>query len=121
MKIHLTPAGRLWLVYTALLVAACTVALAGCASLSLDSEATAAYGSFVVAEKAGAELIQSPEVPDGTKAKIKSADAKAKPVADALLGAIVECRRVQCDPATLQGALTAALPAITLLAMETAK
>lgn len=104
-----------------ILLALSLFALTACAGLSFQGRADAAYGSFVAAETAGAELIQSPEVSDATKAKIKSADAKAKPVADALLAAIVECRRVDCDPTTLRDALAAALPAINTLALETAK
>jgi len=55
------------------------------------------------------------------KAQIKSADAAAKPVADALLSAIVAYRADPKSADALQGALTVALPAITTLATETAK
>jgi hypothetical protein len=116
----LTPAGRFWVGY--LLVLALMIALlSGCSGLSLESRTTAAYGSFVASETFAAALMGSSEVSTDTKARIQVADAKAKPVADALLSTIVECRRVHCDPSTLRGALDAALPAINTLALETTK
>jgi len=101
----------------------CLVALAltACQGLSLESKAEATYGTFVAAEQAGASLVQSSEVSDSVKAQIKSADAAAKPVADALLSAIVAYRADPKSADALQGALTVALPAITILATETAK
>lgn len=72
-----------------LLVAALLLA-SGCAlnpfssAKTLEQKSYALYGSFVIFEEQAAELIQSPSVPNSVKAKIKAADAVAKPAADQL-------------------------------------
>lgn len=76
------------------LLAIAAFGLPGCASnpvtAAQDSEqrAYAIYGTFVIVEEQGANVIGSATVPDAIKHAIKIADAKAKPSADALLQAV---------------------------------
>lgn len=100
---------------------AISIGIAGCQSLSLESKATATYGSFVVAEKVGAALIQSPNISDAVKSRIKAADANAKPGGDALLEAIIAHRANPLETDQLKHALDVARPAIITLSVETAK
>lgn len=102
------------------LIALTLLTLTACSGMSLQSRAEATYGSFVVTEKSAAELIQSPNVPDSTKVKIQAADTAAKPVADALLAAILGYRVSPANADALQRALSVAIPAIATFAKETA-
>lgn len=55
-----------------------------------QQKAFALYGTFVVYEETGAKLISDADIPADVKSAIRTADAKAKPVADSLLGAAEE-------------------------------
>lgn len=110
----LTPAGKFWLSYLAILgaVAVVTVTLSGCASQSLLKQAETTYGSFAQAERIGAVVVSSPTYTDNIKLQIQKADAAAKPVADALYAAILNCRASSDQCKGVQGALSAATTAI---------
>lgn len=58
------------------------------AARDLEQRAYAVYGSFVIVEEQGAKVVMDPAVPQPVKAAIQTADAKAKPSADALLNAL---------------------------------
>lgn len=68
--------------------------LPGCASnplsIAQDTEqrAYAVYGTFVIVEEQAARAVQNPSIPDAVKVAIRSADARAKPTADALAQAV---------------------------------
>ena len=70
------------------------VHLPGCASnpvsIAQDTEqrAYAVYGTFVIVEEQAARVVQDPSIPDEVKIVIRSADARAKPTADALAQAV---------------------------------
>lgn len=55
-----------------------------------EQKAYALYGSFVIFETEGAQLVADPSIPVNAKLAIKSADAKAKPTADALLQSVLD-------------------------------
>jgi len=74
----------------------------GCATVSpmapaqtAEQRAFALYGTFVVAEETAADLVQLPGLGAAQKAAIKDADAKAKPVADALMDAAREVFKIR--------------------------
>ena len=78
------------------LIALFLSALAGCAVTPKDvvdaaqtpeQTAFALYGTFVVYEEQAAALVEDPRTPLEVRAKIKTADAIAKPLADNLLEA----------------------------------
>lgn len=83
----LTPAGWLWTSYLTVLL---TIALllTACANLNVENQAVALYGTFSVAQDTALELMKSPEIDDMKKSRIQQADARAKPLADALLEAL---------------------------------
>ncbi len=92
---------------------------AGCTSFTLEGRAEAAYGTYSIAQGAGAALIQTQGIPDDVKAKIQQASAASKPFGDALYAAILEYRK---DPHTANGldqALAAAQAAISNLDQTT--
>lgn len=95
-------------------------ALCACSTMSLEDRAAALYGTFVVAEQTGASLIQSNAVSDDIKLRIQAADADAKPVADALLSALVAFRKNRGNPDPLIRAIETSKGIITTLAVETA-
>lgn len=119
----LTPAGWLWGVYLSivLLFLAALLTTEGCAALNLESRATALYGTFSVAQDTALEIMRSPAIDDAKKLKIQQADAKAKPFADALLGALQEYRKFDGETQTesLKQELTSAAPAIAEFSAET--
>jgi hypothetical protein len=69
-------------------------ALGGCANTPLSAaqdtaqRAYALYGSFVIIEEQGAQIVRNPSVDAAVKSGIRVADARAKPSADALAGAV---------------------------------
>lgn len=75
--------------------------LTGCGSnpqksvQELDTRAYALYGTFVVFEEQAALIIKQPATPANVKAMIRSSDAAAKPVADALLVSVKEYLRIK--------------------------
>jgi len=78
--------------YLRAIVLAVALALAGCSTAdplktaqTLEQKAFALYGTFVVYEEAGAEMILDPAVPDSVKVVIQQADSVAKPAADILV------------------------------------
>lgn len=80
---------------------AALLALAGCASNpvseaeTVEQTAYALYGTFVVFEEAGAELIRSPSVPTSAKRAIQRTDAVAKPIADEVIDLVLEVQEVR--------------------------
>lgn len=79
------------------LTVACVLALAltACATINpfkaatnLDQRAFASYGTFVVFEEQAAVAVQDPSIPANVKQALKTADARAKPAADALLASV---------------------------------
>lgn len=101
-----------------LLIAFVLVGLVACTGMSLEQRAETAYGSYVAVEKTAAEAIQSPEVSDQTKLRIQQAARNAKPVADALLVALVSFRKNRNDSDELHRALMIAEPTLAAFAAE---
>lgn len=75
-------------------VAALMLALAGCATSPKapydaaelpEQKAFAVYGVFVIYEEQGAAMVEDPRTLEAVKQAIKTVDAKAKPVVDAML------------------------------------
>lgn len=68
--------------------------LSGCAGTPLSSgqdvsqRAYALYGTFVIVEEQGARLVQDTTVTSAIRHSIQTADAHAKPIADALASAL---------------------------------
>jgi len=62
-----------------------------------EQKAFAVYGTFVVYEEQAAVLVQDERVPAGFKSWIKSADARAKPLVDAMLEAALTVEQVRSD------------------------
>lgn len=58
------------------------------AAQDTEQRAYAIYGTFVIVEEQGANIISSAKVPTAVVSAIKAADARAKPSADALLQAV---------------------------------
>lgn len=78
----------------ALWLAAALAILAGCATNPTEpykaaelpeQKAFAIYGVFVIYEEQGAALVEDPRTLEPVKKAIKTVDAKAKPVVDAML------------------------------------
>lgn len=84
----------------ALLLAACAVRTAETPA----QKAFALYGTFVVAEEAAAALIADPALPAAVRQGIRTADAVAKPLADALMAAAREYARAAAELRALEGA-----------------
>lgn len=94
------------------------LSFAGCAGSTLETRADAAYGSFVVAEQAAAQAIQSPAISDSVKLKIQKDEAAAKPLSDSLEAAILAYKQSPTAEGQLSQALDAAIAAINTLAAE---
>jgi hypothetical protein len=86
--------GALWGLLAWALLCEAFILLHGCASTNavgmasdIEQRAYAVYGTFVVIEERGAQLVGDPNTPAAVKVVIRLADSKAKPSADALLKA----------------------------------
>jgi len=62
-----------------------------------EQKAYAAYGTFVIIEEQAAKLVSSGEIPRSAVVQIGDADARAKPVADSLLDAVLEYQSIQAE------------------------
>lgn len=80
--------------------------------------AYALYGTFVVFEEQGAQLVENPAVPASFKAAIRKADAVAYPAANALLTAINAYEAAKT--AVASGAMTASQEQATANALAVA-
>lgn len=77
--------------------------LAGCKSLTApvetaqtpEQKAYALYGTFVVFEELAAVVVTDPVTPASVKVAIKTADATAKPAADAVLSSARQVIQIQ--------------------------
>lgn len=69
------------------------------AATTLSQKAYAVYGTFVVYEEQGAALVGNPKVAPEAKAAIKAADAKAKPIVDAMMETAVAVDQIKKDVA----------------------
>lgn len=105
--------------YLAAMVALCfaLVSLEGCgaanpvkAAQTVDQKAYAIYGEFTVAEEQAAIFVHSADATPEFKSAIKSADAAAKPVVDAMLAAVLEVTAIRAQLS--EGATTEAKLAI---------
>lgn len=81
---------------------AMSLLITGCAGMNPVSvaetqqqNAAAYYGVFVALEEAGASLVESPDISDDVKDRIREADARAKPVADSLFDAMLTVIDIQ--------------------------
>lgn len=87
------------------LVATFMMGMSGCqtpnpneaAGTDPERQAFALYGEFTIVERRGAELIQNPSVPDSVKQGIQDVDARAKPLADGLLGAALNVQAIRYE------------------------
>jgi hypothetical protein len=78
------------------------VGLQGCGAANpvaraetVEQKAYATYGTFVIIEEQAAKLVSSGQIPDRAVRAIASADARAKPVADSLLDALMEFEQIR--------------------------
>lgn len=60
-----------------------------------EQRAYAAYGTFVIIEEQAAKAVSSGELPRSAVVRIGDADARAKPVADSLLEAVLEFEQIR--------------------------
>lgn len=78
-----------------LLVSLCLLALTACGANpykdadTIQQKGYATYGTFVIVEEQAAALVQDPAVSGVVKLALRRADAKGKPIADALHNVLV--------------------------------
>lgn len=102
LKLNWSPAFRL--TFTALLMALFVIlSLPGCATVggplkaaeTVEQKAFALYGTFVVFEEAAVTVVQNEQLPRSVRRAVQNADAKAKPVVDSLLDAVLEVQKIR--------------------------
>lgn len=115
MKIHLTPAGRLWLAYVTLMAIACSVALSGCASVGLatpkgfDQQLAEAYGVHTAVVSATATAVSTGAITSAEAQQVQTQARSARTLLDTARG--VEAS----NPAAAHNDLSLALTALTAL------
>lgn len=91
-------------VFPVLLLALVAIAsLPGCATVSaptkaaetVEQKAFAVYGTFVIFEEAGADIVENTSLPLDVRRAVQNTDRTAKPVADALVAAALEAQRIR--------------------------
>lgn len=94
------------LVAILVLIAACTGTTVR--PKTSEQQAFYLYGTFVVAEEAGARLVSNPAVPEEIKSHIRALDSVAKPAADLMFEAALQVgavREANADPALVDAAI----------------
>lgn len=97
----------------------------GCAAQAIKA-ADSAYMGWRIATETGAQIIQSPEISDATKAKVQAAARAAQPLAEGLWTALYSAATAPPENKAsklteLQQALLLAVPALTAYARAVAE
>jgi len=103
----------------------CAIASPYKAAQTPEQQAYAIYGTFVIFEEAAVGIVQDQSIPLNIRRAIQAADARAKPVMDALLDAALEVNaarkevgsagNIDARLAALEVALTRSGPALAAL------